>query len=160
MCGNNSCRNQLLFNPMQVISQPARRKGFTLIELMVVLLIVGVLAALVVPSVLGRADDAKIMAARTDVSNLAQALKLYRLDNGRYPSAAQGLGALVSKPTTDPVPANWRKNLDLLPNDPWGRAYVYLNPGIANEVDVLSLGADGQSGGEGGDADIGSWQIR
>lgn len=145
---------------MQSKSAPFRTRGFTLIELMVVLLIIGVLAALIVPSVLGRADDAKIMAARTDVSNLAQALKLYRLDNGRYPSPDQGLAALVSKPTTDPIPANWRKNLDLLPNDPWGRAYVYMNPGIANEVDVVSLGADGQSGGEGNDADIGSWQAR
>jgi len=135
-------------------------RGFTLIELMVVLLIIGVLAALIVPSVLERADDAKIMAARTDVSNLAQALKLYRLDNGRYPSPAQGLAALVSKPTADPLPANWKKNLDTLPNDPWGRPYVYMNPGVSNDVDVMSLGADGQSGGEGGNADIGSWQAR
>ena len=132
--------------------------GFTLIELMVVLLIIGVLAALIVPNVLDRADDAKVTAARTDVSNLMQALKLYRLDNGRYPSTEQGLAALVTKPSSEPVPANWKKNLDQLPKDPWGNPYVYLNPGVKGEVDVMSLGADGQPGGEGKNADIGSWQ--
>ena len=132
--------------------------GFTLIELMVVLLIIGVLAALIVPNVLDRADDAKATAAKTDVSNLMQALKLYKLDNGRYPSAEQGLAALVTKPTTEPVPPNWKKNLDQLPNDPWGKPYVYLNPGVKAEIDVMSFGADGQSGGEGKNADIGSWQ--
>ena len=135
-----------------------RVRGFTLIELMVVLLIIGVLASLIVPNVLNRADDAKVTAARTDVANLMQALKLYKLDNQRYPSAQQGLQALVSKPSTDPVPSNWKGYLDQLPNDPWGQAYVYLNPGIKGEVDVMSYGADGQSGGEGNNADIGSWQ--
>ncbi len=129
-----------------------------MIELMVVLLIIGVLASLIVPNVLNRADDAKVTAARTDVANLMQALKLYKLDNQRYPSAQQGLQALVSKPSTDPVPSNWKGYLDQLPNDPWGQAYVYLNPGIKGEVDVMSYGADGQSGGEGNNADIGSWQ--
>ena len=132
--------------------------GFTLIELMVVLLIIGVLAALVVPSVLDRADDARVTAAKTDVTNLMQALKLYRLDNQRYPSAEQGLQALLVKPTTSPVPNNWKTYLDQLPKDPWGQAYVYLNPGIKGEVDVMSYGADGQSGGDGKNADIGSWQ--
>jgi len=136
----------------------ALQRGFTLIELMVVLLIIGVLAALIVPNVLDRADDAKATAAKTDVSNLMQALKLYKLDNGRYPSAEQGLAALVSKPSTEPVPSNWKKNLDLLPNDPWGKPYVYLNPGVKSEIDVMSFGADGQPGGEGKNADIGSWQ--
>ena len=134
------------------------QRGFTLIELMVVLLIIGVLAALIVPNVLNRADDAKVTAAKTDVSNLMQALKLYRLDNSRYPSTEQGLAALVNKPATEPVPPNWKKNLDQLPNDPWGKPYVYLNPGVNGEIDVMSLGADGQSGGEGNNADIGSWQ--
>lgn len=134
------------------------QRGFTLIELMVVLLIIGVLAALIVPNVLDRADDAKATAAKTDVSNLVQALKLYKLDNGRYPSTEQGLAALVSKPSTEPVPTNWKKNLDLLPNDPWGKPYVYLNPGVKGEIDVMSFGADGQPGGEGKNADIGSWQ--
>jgi len=134
------------------------QRGFTLIELMVVLLIIGVLAALIVPNVLDRADDAKVTAAKTDVRNLVQALKLYKLDNGRYPSTEQGLDALVNKPSTEPVPANWKKNLDQLPKDPWGHAYVYLNPGIQGDIDVMSFGADGQPGGEGKNADIGSWQ--
>lgn len=133
-------------------------RGFTLIELMVVLLIIGVLAALVVPNVLDRADDARVTAARADVANLMQALKLYKLDNRRYPSAEQGLEALRSKPTSGTPPTNWRPYLDQLPKDPWGNAYVYLNPGIKGEVDVMSYGADGQSGGEGKAADIGSWQ--
>jgi general secretion pathway protein G len=135
-----------------------RQRGFTLIELMVVLVIIGVLAALIVPNVLDRADDARVTAARTDVNNLMQSLKLYRLDNQRYPSAEQGLQALVVRPTAAPAPINWKPYLDKLPNDPWGRPYQYLNPGIKGEVDVLSLGADGQSGGEGRNADIGSWQ--
>ncbi|MGE4329685.1 type II secretion system major pseudopilin GspG [Diaphorobacter sp.] len=132
--------------------------GFTLIELMVVLVIIGVLAALVVPNVLDRADDARVTAARTDINNVMQALKLYRLDNQRYPTAEQGLQALIAKPTSGPAPNNWRPYLEKLPNDPWGRPYQYLNPGIKGAVDVMSFGADGQSGGEGKDADIGSWQ--
>ncbi len=133
-------------------------RGFTLIELMVVLVIIGVLAALIVPNVLDRADDARVTAARTDVTNVMQALKLYRLDNQRYPTAEQGLQALIAKPTAGPQPPNWKPYLEKLPNDPWGRPYQYLNPGIKGEVDVMSFGADGQSGGEGKDADIGSWQ--
>ena len=134
------------------------KAGFTLIELMVVLVIIGVLAALIVPNVLDRADDARVMAARTDVNNLMQAIKLYKLDNQRTPTAAQGLQALIAKPTTGPIPPNWKPYLEKLPNDPWGRPYQYLNPGMKGEVDVMSLGADGQPGGEGKDADLGSWQ--
>ena len=133
-------------------------RGFTLIELMVVLVVIGVLAALIVPNVLDRADDSRVTAARADVNNLMQALKLYKLDNQRYPSTAQGLQALVVKPGTEPVPANWRNYVEKLPADPWGRPYQYLNPGLHGPVDVLSLGADGQPGGDGLDADIGSWQ--
>ena len=133
-------------------------KGFTLIELMVVLVIIGVLAALIVPNVLDRADDARVTAARTDVGNLVQALKLYRLDNQRYPSAEQGLQSLVRRPEVGTPPANWKPYLDKLPADPWGRPYQYLNPGVNGEIDVFSFGADGQPGGEGLDADIGSWQ--
>ena len=139
-------------------SQTRTQRGFTLIELMVVLVIIGVLAALIVPNVLNRADDARVTAARTDVNNLMQALKLYRLDNQRYPATEQGLAALVKKPATGPEPMNWKPYLDKLPNDPWGRPYQYMNPGLQGEVDVLSFGADGQAGGEGKNADIGSWQ--
>ena len=132
--------------------------GFTLIELMVVLVIIGVLAALIVPNVLDRADDARVTAARTDVNNLVQALKLYKLDNQRYPTAQQGLQALLTRPQTNPVPPNWKPYLEKLPNDPWARQYQYLNPGIKGEIDVMSFGADGQPGGEGKNADVGSWQ--
>ena len=142
----------------ELINKSRKQRGFTLIELMVVLAIIGVLAALIVPNVLGRADDARITAARTDVGNLMQALKLYKLDNQRFPTGEQSLNALTLKPTTEPVPGNWKPYLDKLPNDPWGRAYQYMNPGIKGEVDVLSFGADGQAGGEGNNADIGSWQ--
>ena len=134
------------------------QKGFTLIELMVVLVIIGVLAALIVPNVLDRADDARVMAAKTDVNNLMQALKLYKLDNQRLPTSEQGLQALIAKPANGPIPQNWKPYLDKLPNDPWGHPYQYLNPGIKGETDVMSLGADGQAGGEGKNADIGSWQ--
>jgi general secretion pathway protein G len=135
-----------------------RRRGFTLIELLVVLVILGVLGALIIPNFLDRADDARVTAARTDVNNLMQALKLYRLDNQRYPTAEQGLEALVARPGEGPPPMNWKPYLDKLPNDPWGRPYQYLNPGVRGEIDVFSFGADGQPGGEGKDADIGSWQ--
>ena len=143
-------------------ARPARRsalaRGFTLIELMVVLVIIGVLAALIVPNVLDRTDDARATAARTDINNLMQALKLYKLDNQRFPSAEQGLEALVKKPTAGAVPPNWRSYLSKLPADPWGRPYQYIFPGVKGEIDIFSLGADGQAGGEGKNADIGSWQ--
>jgi general secretion pathway protein G len=134
------------------------QNGFTLIELMVVLVIIGLLAALIVPNVLNRADDARVTAARTDITQLMQALKLYRLDNQRFPTAEQGLAALAKKPDNGPQPNNWKPYLDKLPNDPWGRPYQYLNPGMQAEVDVMSFGADGQAGGEDKNADIGSWQ--
>jgi general secretion pathway protein G len=137
---------------------PRQHFGFTLIELMVVLVIIGVLAALIVPNMLDRADDARVTAARTDVNNLMQALKLYKLDNLRYPTAEQGLQALVAKPTIPPVPSNWRPYLDKLPSDPWKNPYQYANPGLKGEIDVYSFGADGVVGGEGKNADIGSWQ--
>ncbi len=151
----------LMFTNLPSLHRATHRslqRGFTLIELMVVLVIIGILAALIVPNVLDRADDARGTAAKTDINNIVQALKLYRLDNQRYPSSEQGLQALVSKPTTGAIPGNWKPYLEKLPNDPWGRPYLYLNPGIKGEIDVMSFGADGQAGGEGKNADVGSWQ--
>ena len=141
-----------------VMKRVRRSRGFTLIELMVVLVIIGVLAALIVPNMLDRADDARVTAARTDVNNLMQALKLYKLDNLRYPSGEQGLQALVAKPTVGVIPPNWRPYLDKLPSDPWGHPYQFANPGLKGEIDVYSFGADGVVGGEKTNADIGSWQ--
>ncbi len=135
-----------------------RQRGFTLIELMVVLVIIGVLGALIVPNLIDRADDARVTAARTDVNNLMQALKLYKLDNQRYPGSDQGLEALSKKPTVGVIPPNWKPYVDKLPADPWGRPYQFLNPGLKGEIDVFTFGADGQPGGEGKNADIGSWQ--
>jgi general secretion pathway protein G len=142
----------------------ARRRvtrGFTLIEIMVVIVILGVLAALVVPRVLERPDEARAVAAKSDIASITAALKLYRLDNQRYPSTEQGLAALVTRPETAPIPPNWKPGgyLEKLPKDPWGRPYQYLNPGLKGEIDVLSYGADGQPGGTGVDADIGSWDL-
>ena len=139
----------------------AGQRGFTLIEIMVVIVILGVLAALVVPRVLERPDEARAIAAKSDVAAIMQALKLYRLDNQRYPTAEQGLTALVAKPESPPVPPNWKPGgyLEKLPKDPWGRAYVYVNPGVRGEIEVFSFGADGQPGGSGIDADIGSWDL-
>jgi len=138
---------------------PHRSHGFTLIEIMVVIVILGVLAALVVPRVMNRPDEARAVAARQDIATIVQSLKLYRLDNYNYPSAEQGLQALVSKPTTAPIPANWKAGgyLDRLPKDPWGHDYQYLNPGVHGEIDVFSYGADGVAGGDGANADIGNW---
>jgi general secretion pathway protein G len=133
--------------------------GFTLVEIMVVVVILAVLAALVVPRVVGRTDEARAVAAKQDIASTLQALKLYRIDNSRYPNNAQGLSALVTRPTTEPLPGNWKSYLDKLPSDPWRRTYLYLNPGVHGEIDVFSLGADGTPGGEGADADIGSWQL-
>lgn len=138
-----------------------RNKGFTLIELMVVLVILGVLAAIIAPKIMDRPDEARIIAARQDISSLVQALKLYRLDNIRYPSTEQGLQSLVTKPSIEPIPNNWKSGgyLERLPKDPWGNAYLYLNPGRNGEIDVFSWGPDGQTGGEGKDADIGNWAL-
>jgi general secretion pathway protein G len=135
-------------------SRPAR--GFTLIEVMVVVVILSVLAAIVVPKIMSRPDEARATAARADIAGITQALKLYRLDNTFYPTTEQGLQALVTQPTTAPVPNNWKRGgyLDRMPKDPWGREYQYLNPGLRSEIDVFSLGADGQPGGEGVNADI------
>jgi general secretion pathway protein G len=136
-----------------------RSAGFTLVEIMVVVVILGVLAVLIVPRVVGRTEEARAAAAKHDIAALMQSLKLYRLDNGRYPTNDQGLQALATKPQAGPAPANWRSYLDRLPKDPWGNPYQYLNPGVHGEIDVFTLGADGQPGGAGADQDIGSWQL-
>ena len=136
-------------------------RGFTLIEVMIVVVILGILAAVVIPKILDRPDQARMSAAKSDIAVIMQQLKLYRLDNTFYPSTDQGLQALTVKPATNPIPQNWKQGgyLERLPNDPWARPYQYLNPGIKGEIDVFSLGADGQPGGEGPNADIGSWGL-
>lgn len=134
------------------------QRGFTLIEIMVVVVILGILAAMVVPKVLDRPDQARATAAKQDVAGLMQALKLYRLDHGSYPNMTQGLKVLAERPA-DAKKNTWRSYLERLPNDPWGRPYHYLNPGANGEIDVFSLGADGQPDGDGVNADIGSWQL-
>jgi general secretion pathway protein G len=135
------------------------RSGFTLIEVLVVVAILGILAAIVVPRIMDRPDEAKRVAARADIGAIVQALKLYRLDNGGYPSSDQGLQALVQRPATNPAPSNWKQGgyLERLPKDPWGGDYQYLSPGVKGEIDVFSLGADRARGGEGNAADIGNW---
>lgn len=139
----------------------SRRDGFTLIEVMVVVVILAILAALIVPKLMGRPDEARAVAAKQDIATIVQALRLYRLDNARYPTSEQGLAALVSRPTIAPVPTNWKAGgyLERLPKDPWGNPYLFLNPGIRGEIDVFSFGADGVAGGEGTDADVGSWNL-
>jgi len=134
----------------------SRSSGFTLIEVMVVVVILGLLAAIIVPKVMSRPDEARAVAAKADIAAITQALKLYRLDNTVYPSTEQGLAALVQRPPTQPAPLNWKQGgyLDRVPKDPWGREYLYLNPGTRAEIDVFSLGADGQAGGEGSNADV------
>jgi len=142
-------------------TRQAPPRGFTLIEILVVIVILGVLAALIVPNVISRPDEARVTVAKSDIAAIMSALKIYRLDNQRYPTGEQGLAALVAKPEQPPVPANWKPGgyLEKLPKDPWGRPYVYLNPGVRGEVEVMSFGGDGQPGGSGTDADIGSWEL-
>lgn len=136
------------------------KTGFTLIEIMIVVVILGILAAVVIPKIIDRPDQARVTAAKADIAIIMQQLKVYRLDNASYPTTDQGLQALVIKPTTPPVPNNWRSGyLEKLPNDPWGNPYQYLSPGLKGEIDVFSLGADKQPGGEGNNADIGSWNL-
>lgn len=139
-----------------------RYSGFTLIEVMVVVVILGILAALVVPKIMSRPDEARITKARQDLRALEAALKLYKLDNFVYPSTDQGLEALVSPPATPPEPPKWKEGgyLDRLPKDPWGNDYLYLSPGVHGEIDLYSLGADGQPEGSGVSADIGNWMLQ
>jgi general secretion pathway protein G len=141
--------------------QVRQSAGFTLIEVMVVVAILGILAALVVPRIMDRPDEARIVKARNDIRVLSNQLDLYRLDNFVYPSTDQGLEALVSPPGGQPEAPNWKTGgyLDRLPSDPWGRPYQYLQPGQHGEFDLYSLGADGRPGGEGVNAEIGNWNL-
>ncbi|MBW1699096.1 MAG: type II secretion system major pseudopilin GspG [Deltaproteobacteria bacterium] len=137
--------------------------GFTLIELMVVIVILGILAGLIVPRIMGRPEEAKRLKAKMQIESLETALKLYKLDNGMYPDTEQGLQALVEKPEVGIIPKKWRKEGYLekgkIPKDPWGNDFVYLSPGIHAEYDIISYGADGVPGGEGKNKDINSWEI-
>ncbi len=142
-----------------MIAQIRKSQGFTLIEVMVVVVILGILAAFIVPKIIGRPDEAKVAKVKSDVRALQTALDLYRLDNGVYPTTEQGLKALVSKPTSDPIPTAWRQGgyIQKLNDDPWGRPYLYANPGEHLEVDIFSYGAAGKPGGEGINATVGNW---
>lgn len=137
-------------------TQAVRQQGFTLIELMVVVVILGILAAVVVPRVMDRPDQARISAAKTNINAIRSALDMYKLDNHVYPSTDQGLQALVQRPGSNPVPPNWNRYMEKLPDDPWGKPYLYLQPGKHGDVDVFSAGPNGRLGD---DDDIGSWQL-
>lgn len=140
-----------------------RQAGFTLIELMVVIIILGVLAGLIIPRVMGRPDEARQAKAKIQMEAMESALKLYKLDNGSYPTTEQGLKALVEAPTVGALPRNWREGgyLDKprIPKDPWGNEFVYLFPGSHSDFDLICLGADGEPGGDGVNADINNWEI-
>ncbi len=140
-----------------------RQSGFTLIEIMVVVVIIGILIGLVAPNIVGNVDEARVTAAKADISTLVDALERYYMDNSMYPTTDQGLGALVEKPTTSPEPKNWRgsgyiKRKKML-QDPWSNEYRYISPGATGPYDLYSMGADGQEGGEGVQADIGQWDL-
>ena len=147
---------------MQRINRNTRRQGgFTLIEVMVVVVILGILAAFVVPNIMGEPDKARILKAKSDIRSIENALDMYRLDNHRYPTTDQGLEALAERPDTGPEPADYKQGgyMDRIPEDPWGNDYRYLQPGEHGEVDIWTLGADGESGGEDVNADIGNWNL-
>ena len=144
---------------MRVSRRINSEQGFTLIEIMVVVIIIGILAAIVAPNVIGRVDDAQLTKARAEISNIENAMKFYRLDNFAYPTTEQGIQALVTKPN-DPNVRNWKPGgyMDRVPKDPWGNPYQYLNTGNNGEIDIYTLGRDGRPGGEGLDGDIGNWE--
>ncbi len=136
-----------------------RQSGFTIIEILVVIVILGILATTVTVSVIGYTDEAKITRARFDIGELEKSLELYKIQNGHYPTTEQGLNALVNRPASQPVPRNWKKDgyIKRLEKDPWGNDYQYLQPGVRSAVDVFSYGADGRPGGDEDNADIGNW---
>jgi general secretion pathway protein G len=137
------------------------QRGFTLIEIMVVLIIIGLLAGIVVPKLIGRTDEAKKTKAQVQIKNIESALDLYKLDSGSYPTTEQGLSSLVERPTIGEIPKGWKEGgyLDKMPKDSWGNLYVYLSPGVHGDYDLYSYGADGEEGGEGKYADIQSWNL-
>lgn len=145
---------------MQQQIRQYKQRGFTLIEIMVVVVILGILAAIVVPKIVQRPEQARIVRAKQDIASIANAMDLYRLDNGFYPTTDQGIQALVTKPTSDPVPQSWHQYLRQLPSDPWGKAYQYLKPGTHGEIDIFTYGPSGKPGGSGDDATIGNWNIQ
>jgi general secretion pathway protein G len=146
------------------MNQLKNRAGFTLIEIMVVIVILAMLAALVGPKLIGRTDDAKIQTTRTQIGSLETALKLYKLDNGTYPSTEQGLNALVSKPTVGVIPKSYKDGGYLekkqVPKDGWGNDYLYISPGEHGDYDLFSYGADGAKGGDGNNSDISNWEAK
>lgn len=139
---------------------PAKDAGFSLLELMVVVVILSILALVIVPRVIDRPDQARAARAQADIAAIASAVKLFRLDNFRYPTTEQGLSALVTRPSLDPAPANWSQYMDRLPVDPWGQPYQYLAPGVHGDFDIFTYGADAAPGGDGANADIGSWSAQ
>lgn len=157
---------QSVFGGIMIKETPKRKiddQGFTLIELMVVIVILGILAGLVVPRIMGRPEEARQLKAKVQIESFVTALKLYKLDNGAYPDTEQGLQALVEVPETGIIPKNWRKGgyleKNTVPKDPWGNDFIYLSPGVYDELDISSYGADGIQGGEGKNEDINSWEI-
>jgi len=134
-----------------------KNSGFTLIEILVVITILGILGALVIPKIMDRPNDARVSATKQQIADTVQALNLYKLDSGSYPNSSQGLAALVQKPSSGKIPPNWRPYMDKLPKDAWGNEMQYRAPGLHGEIDVFSLGADGAAGGDGYNADIGNW---
>jgi general secretion pathway protein G len=152
--------SNMRFHEKRIHGTGLRQTGFTLIEVMVVVIILGILAAIVVPRVMDRPDTARITKAKQDIRALESALNLYKLDNFVYPTTDQGLEALVAKPAGSPEPKNWKAYMDRLPKDPWGNDYQYLSPGVQSDVDIFTLGADGQPGGDEINADIGNWDLQ
>jgi general secretion pathway protein G len=138
---------------------PKRLSGFTLIEVMVVVVILGILASIIVPKIMDKPDEARIVKAKQDIRAVQSALEMYKLDNYVYPTTDQGLEALVQKPSTDPVPPHWKQYLDRLPVDPWDHPYQFLNPGVHGPIDIWSYGPNGPSGGTNATGVIGNWNL-
>ncbi len=157
-------KNSRIFNFKFSILNSRTAGGFTLLEIIVVVFILGLLAALVAPKIMGRTDDARITEAKVQIRNLETALKLFKLDNGFYPDTDQGLNALVERPATGKIPNNYKDGGYLeqkrIPLDPWKNPYIYVSPGLHGDFDIISLGADGREGGEGKDADIKNWDMQ